>query len=309
MKVLIVCSGNSQNICFITDQAESLKKIGVEISFYLIKGSGIKGYLKNYSLMLQAIKEFKPDLIHAHYGLSGLLSVLQRKIPVVTTYHGSDINDKKAFLLSKISIFLSKKNIFVSQKLKEKAGNIKGEVIPCGIDVSLFKPMDKEESRKLMKLELSKTYILFSSSFDNKVKNYDLARKAVESIENKNVELIELNGYGRNEVALLFNAVDVAIMTSFNEGSPQFIKEAMACKTPLVSTDVGDVSDLIHNVSGCYLTSYNDIEVGRDLTKALNFAKSESKTKGRLKILEKGLDEVSIANKILELYKEMLHHK
>jgi len=309
MKVLIVCSGNSTNIRFITDQAESLKKIGVEISFYLIKGSGIKGYLKNYSLMLQAIKEFKPDIIHAHYGLSGLLSVLQRKIPVVTTYHGSDINDKKAFQLSRMSIFLSRKNIFVSQRLKEKAQNTTGYVIPCGIDSSLFKPMDKEQSRRLMKLELNKTYILFSSSFDNKVKNYDLAKKAVESIEDKNVELLELNGYDRNEVALLFNAADVAIMTSFNEGSPQFIKEAMACNTPLVSTDVGDVSDLIHNVSGCYLTSYNDIEVGRDLATALNFAKSESKTKGRFKILEKGLDEVSIANKILELYNEILHHK
>lgn len=309
MRVLIVCSGNSSNICFITDQAESLKKIGVEISFYLIKGSGIKGYLKNYNLMLQAIKEFDPDIIHAHYGLSGLLTVLQRKIPVVTTYHGSDINDRKAFLLSRMSIFLSRKNIFVSLKLKEKARDSSGVVIPCGIDISLFKPMDKLESRKLMNLKASETYVLFSSSFDNKVKNYNLARKSVESIEGEKIKLLELNGYERNEVALLFNAVDVVIMTSFNEGSPQFIKEAMACNTPLVSTDVGDVSELISNIPGCYLTSYDYAEVAQDLAKAISFAKTESKTKGRIKILEKGLDTFSIANNIFELYKEILNHK
>ncbi|RZL46671.1 MAG: glycosyltransferase [Pedobacter sp.] len=309
MRVLIICSGNSSNICFITDQAESLRKIGVEISFYLIKGSGVKGYLKNYKSMLEAINEFQPDLIHAHYGLSGLLAVLQTKIPVVTTYHGSDINDRKALMLSRISLVLSKKNIFVSQKLKERAGSAKGVVIPCGIDVSLFKPMDKIESRKWMKLENSKRYILFASSADNKVKNYELARKAVQLINDKEVKLLELKGYDRKEVALLLNAVDMAIMTSFNEGSPQFIKEALACNTPLVSTDVGDVAALIKGISGCNLTSYNDLEVAQNLEATLSFANTKSRTNGRSKILEMGLDEETIASKILDLYKEVLNHK
>lgn len=309
MKVLIICSGNSSNICFITDQAESLRNKGVEVCFFLIKGSGIKGYLKNYKQMLQAIKEFRPDIIHAHYGLSGLLSVLQRKVPVVTTYHGSDINDRKALLFSKVSILLSKRNIFVSQKLKDRARDKKGVVIPCGIDISLFEPKDKLTSRLAIGLEKNKTYILFSSSFNNTVKNYQLARKAVGLLADENVEVLELNGYGRKEVALLFNAIDVAIMTSYNEGSPQFVKEAMACNTPLVSTDVGDVTDLIQGVSGCYLVSYDELEVAQKLRTAISFAKSKSKTNGREMILRKKLDESLVATEILDLYREILRRE
>jgi teichuronic acid biosynthesis glycosyltransferase TuaC len=48
MKVLIVCSGNSGNINpFIKDQGEALEKQGIIISYFLIKGKGVNGYLKN----------------------------------------------------------------------------------------------------------------------------------------------------------------------------------------------------------------------------------------------------------------------
>src|ERR1035437_3240977 len=118
MKVLIVCSGNAGYISpFVKEQANNLRKSGIEIDYFLIKGKGWIGYLFNYHAMIEKIKSYQPSIIHAHYGLSGMLAVMQRKIPVIVTFHGSDINSKgfeKGFSI--LAIKLSKHNIFVSKK-------------------------------------------------------------------------------------------------------------------------------------------------------------------------------------------------
>ncbi len=92
IKILIVCSGNSDELSpFIQEQADSLSTLGIKIDFFKIKGKGMFGYLRNHFKYKEKIRNFKPDVIHAHYGLSGLFANLQRKVPVVTTYHGSDL--------------------------------------------------------------------------------------------------------------------------------------------------------------------------------------------------------------------------
>jgi teichuronic acid biosynthesis glycosyltransferase TuaC len=82
--------------------------------------------------------------------------------------------------------------------------------------------------------------------------------------------LLELNKYTREEVAVLMTAVDVALMTSFSEGSPQFVKEALACNCPVVSTDVGDVRAVISSIPSCYITSYAPSNVADKLRSVLN---------------------------------------
>jgi glycosyltransferase involved in cell wall biosynthesis len=96
----------------------------------------------------------------------------------------------------------------------------------------------------------------------------------------------------------LLNAVDVALMCSFMEGSPQFIKEAMACNCPIVSTDVGDVKEIIKNVPGCYITSFELDDVVEKLRLAFAYGK---RTTGRGKIQH--LDNNIIARKVVEIYK------
>ena len=118
MKILIVASYNKNKFApFIVEQAEALKRVGCEIDYFGVVGKGIKGYLSAFSVLRKKIKSFKPDVIHAHYGLSGLLANLQRKVSVVTTYHGSDINLPNVLRISKIAMILSAWNIFVSQKM------------------------------------------------------------------------------------------------------------------------------------------------------------------------------------------------
>jgi glycosyltransferase involved in cell wall biosynthesis len=299
-KVLIVCSINRGRVSpFIIEQAESLLNCGVETDYFYIKGKGIKGYLKNLKSLRAKIQEFSPDLIHAHYGFSGLLSCLQRIVPVIVTFHGSDIHGGfKNLILSRITMFLSLNYIFVSNDLKKLANSKKGIVIPCGIDTDLFKPMNKKVCRERLNLPHDKKYILFSSNFDNEIKNYPLAKESITKLNNPTIELIELKNYSRQEVSLLMNAADVCLLTSFNEGSPQFIKESMACNRPIVSTDVGDVSNLFVNVENVFITNYTS-EVTAD---KLKIALGAEYSSGRNQITSLGLDLKSISLKLVSFY-------
>jgi len=300
-RILIVCSINWGKVApFVLDQAESLKVQGIEIDFYTISQKGLWGYLKSRKGLLQKIKEFTPDIVHAHYGLSGLFANLQRRVPVVTTYHGSDINYRKMFRFSRMAIVLSKFNIFVSQKNIEK---VKPEqnyaLIPCGVDTELFKPLNKAECRAKLGFTNDEKIVLFSASFDNKIKNPVLAKNAIELLPD--VRLIELKGYSRQQVSLLMNAVDAVLMTSFTEGSPQFIKEAMACNCPVVSVDVGDVKDVISGVENCFITPYDHKIIAECLH---NVISSGKRTMGRDKISH--FDNQLIAEEIVKVYNKVL---
>lgn len=275
MKILVVCSHRyyapytDYVAPFIYEQMQGLKALGCEFRVCFVKGGGLKSYLRAWREMQKMITTYQPDIIHAHYGLCCLLANIQRKVPVISTFHGSDINDPKIRVLSKIAIRLSQKNIFVSERLKSLIKNPqRAIVIPCSVDTTTFYPMDKMKCRKQLGMDLGKTYVLFSKEFADTVKNYPLAKQAVGKY-NPQADLLEFYGYTREQVPLLYNAVDLCLMTSFTEGSPQFVKEAIACGCPIVSTDVGDVQEVIEGVSNCYLSTYEVDDVVNGMQKAL----------------------------------------
>jgi teichuronic acid biosynthesis glycosyltransferase TuaC len=305
MNILFVCSGNNNKISpFITDQADELVKLGVNIFYFSIQGKGIWGYLKNLKKIKNLIKNEQIDLIHAHYGLSGLLSSLQRKTPVVITFHGSDIHQKKNILFSKLAIFLSTENIFVSQKLKDLSKSKKGYVIPCGVDTSLFYPRNKIDCKKVFNLSENINYVLFSSSFSIKIKNPELAINSISEIEN--CELIELKNFTREEVAILMNAADVCLMTSFNEGSPQFIKESLASCKAIVSTKIGDVPENFGNLEGCFLIDFSIADCVKKIRQAIEFSNLNTRTNGLDQINKLNLDSKIIATQIKNIYLNIL---
>ena len=299
MKILIVCSKNSGRIApFITDQVEALQEAGVNCEYFTVEGKGIKGYLLNLLPLWRKISVWKPDIVHAHYGLSGVLANLQRKVPVVTTYHGSDINNPKVRRFSKIAIRLSAWNIFVSQKNIQLSGVEKRfSLIPCGVDTKVFKPMDKAVCRQKFGFDPDEKMILFAGAFDNKVKNPELAMEAVAKIPD--ARLLELKGYNRTQVAELMNAVDVCLMTSHTEGSPQFVKEAMACNCPVVSVNVGDVEDLLQGVEHCEIVEREADLISENLNALLL---SSVRSDGNKKIRNSGLAADRVAEKLKEIY-------
>jgi glycosyltransferase involved in cell wall biosynthesis len=290
---------------FVKEQMEALCALGVECYCFLVQGKGVSGYLRQLKPLKNKISTFHPDVVHAHFGLCGLLANLQRKIPVVTSYHGSDINDKKVLLFSKLAMHLSAWNTFVSRKTIELAKpKKKYALLPCGIDFSELQLADRQEARRQMNLLGNRHYVLFSGAFDNAVKNAPLAKEAVALLGDDNVELLELKGYSRDEVTLLMCAADALLMTSVSEGSPQVIKEAMACGCPIVSVDVGDVKERIESVEGCYVAKTSEPkELAELLRKALSF---DEKTKGREKLLADGLDNQQVARRLVEIYETVL---
>ncbi|MGA1977613.1 MAG: glycosyltransferase [Bacteroidales bacterium] len=321
MKILIVVSGNSGELTpFVKEQADSLA-IGYDLKFnyFFIVGKGIRGYLKNFNKLRNKISSYRPGLIHAHYGLSGLLAVLAKKSdPVIVTFHGNDINTLHPLgrfqpnwnrIISRAVYKMSNHSLFVTKDLANqiKAKPVKSDIIPCQVNLDTFYPVDKSEARMKMNLSMTKKYVLFSSSFKIPIKNYPLAKRTCSHFDD--LELIELSGFSRPEVNLLLNACDLALLTSYNEGSNQFIKEAMACNRPIVSTDVGDVRWIFGNTEGCYLTSFDVQDVINNVEKALEFSEKTGSTKGRERIIELGLDAETTARKIMGVYKKVLKIK
>lgn len=306
MKILVVANYNEGHFSpFVLEQMKFLRQQGVELDTFGIIGKGLIGYLGNLAGLKKKIQSYQPDLIHAHYGLSGLLANLQRKVPVVTTFHGSDIHSGGIILkLSQITMRLSAHNIYVSQKLVELSGSntSKGTVIPCGVDLNTILSVPRSEAMK--EVRRTKPFVLFSSSFTNGVKNPTLAKEAMQNITD--TDLVELKGYTRQEVNMLMNATGCLLMTSHREGSPQVIKEAMACGTPIVSVDVGDVKDVISGTDGCFIADRDPQDIAEKIKMALVF---KGKTNGRQKIIEMGMSNEFVAERLLSIYHGILEKR
>lgn len=310
MKILVV-SRYKPNIAkhvlpFVEEQYTSLLDVGCKAELFLLQGN----YWRQWNTLRAKIREFQPDIIHAHYGLSCLLANLTtRHVPVVSTYHGSDINLPKVRPFSKMAMRLSAWNIFVSKRNMALAGAEKSKkcsLVPCGVALSDDQLQTREEGRKKIGWSTEEKKVLFTGAFDNEVKNPELAKQAINELRNGgvNAELVELKGYTRLQVNTLICAVDCLLMTSKTEGSPQVVKEAMACGCPIVSVDVGDVAERIDGVDGCYLVPSRDPhEIAEALKKTLLL---KGRTAGRNRIIKMGLTNEQVAKRIIEIYEKVI---
>ena len=290
---------------FIREQVEALRAQSCECKYYLVRKKGIWGYLKEIPSLRKKIRKYQPDIIHAHYGLCGLLAnMATRRVPVVSTYHGSDINNSKNRKFSKLAIRLSTWNIFVSKRNVEIAQPKKHwSLIPCGVALSEEQLMTRTEARKALGWSATDKTVLFTSALDNAVKDPELAKASVALLDG--VELVELKGFNRQQVNTLMCACDCLLMTSKTEGSPQVIKEAMACGCPIVSVDVGDVAERTEGVEGCYVVkSREPRDIAEAIEKAIAF---EGKTNGREHILDAGLTSEQVAKRIIEIYSNVIN--
>ena len=376
MKILIVASDkNGRFAPFIEEQMAALEARGIEVLRYGITGKGIIGYLRELPALRRVIRSVRPDLIHAHYGLSGLLANLQRLVPVVTTYHGSDINVPSILRFSKIAMRLSAHNIFVSKRnvviaLGDEAMRLLGDkakgtengkadapastpytlhstpteaftpytlhttpknaLLPCGVNIP--QPWSELQTQWIGQLTLNQwvhgeldkeiKYVLFAGAFDNAVKDPELAKSVIavynssftnrqspiadrqSPIANRQIELIELKGYTREQVTALMYNCHALLMTSKTEGSPQVVKEAMACGCPIVSVDVGDVAERTSGVEGCYVVPTREPkDIAEALQKALAFGR---RTNGRERIIEMGLSNEQVAKQLEAIYRMLV---
>lgn len=307
MKVLFVFSGNSaQGISpFIQEQANNLMDMGIKVEFFPIKGKGFVGYVKNIQKLRNVAKAGRYQIVHGHFLWSIIISLFSGIPKKIGTFHGSDLNIKSYRWFAKHLVvpFLDKV-IVVNDVMRDWLRSSKVHVIPCGIDTKIFYPHEPHTAAQCAAIVPDLVNVLFSSSFSRHVKNYPLAKQSIERLRfEKRVNLIELHSYSREEVAQMLNNVDLLLLTSLWEGSPQVVKEAMACNTPIVSVDVGDVRWLLDGLDGCYVTSHDPEDIASKIEQVIDF---KDKTKGRERLFELGLDSESVARKIIEVYNSVI---
>ena len=279
MNVLLVHSGNAVNssneYTFVKEQGEALTSLGIHVSYYAVTGKGVWGYLSSLPGLKKAISENQIDLVHAHYGLCGALAVLQRKVPVIITFHNGETLTRKGRVISSLAARFSAYNIFVAQHIHDGLIHISGgyRILPCGIDLSRLEPMPKADAIAAAGLPTDRPNILFGGSFSNTRKNYPLAKEAI---------------------------------STKSEGSPQVVKEAMACNCPIVATRVADIPSLLSGVTHSYVTGFDADEIASKIDLILQ---SGERSNGRERIYQLKLDNPQVAASLLSIYKSILSKK
>ena len=323
MKVLFIGSSNYEEgiSSIVANQGKSLEDIGIDVEYFGIYGKGARGYLKNLSPLKKVIRKGNYDILHAHYGVSGLLTLMARKKETtVISYMGSDlIRLGKVSLKNKLigiaEIFLNRffarhSYDYIIVKSENMAARLPGisnmSIMPNGANLKLFHPVEMKRSREILGLETDARIILFASDPGRTEKNFQLAQKAVETLDFENVKMLPLVNINQDMMKYYYSAADLLLLTSLYEGSPNVVKEAMACNCPIVSTDVGDVKSIIDGCDGCYLAAFDSEDVKSQIHRALTFAAGGTRTAGRTKLQNDGLDAESIALKIRNIYKSLV---
>jgi len=305
MKVLFVASGNHGKISpVVKAQGDSLAKVGIEVDYFLIKGKGIKGYLGQILPLRRYWKNGNYDVAHAHFSFSSYVASLARVKPLVVSLMGSDLkatpwNKKMIRFFSKVFRW---REIIV--KSNDMAADLPMEVhvIPNGVDTELFVPMEKQLCQQKLGWKEGAKHILFPANPNRTEKDFPLAQGAVSLLGN-DVQLHVYENVEHNDTVYFYNAADAVLLTSKWEGSPNVIKEAMACNRPIVSTNVGDVKERVEGVDGCFVAETREPqEIVGLLQKALAF---EGKNCGREKLINDGLDCMTVAKELKHIYKRV----
>jgi len=302
MKILFVASGNSGKVTpIIRNQGESLVQAGAEVEYFLIRGKGIRGYLRNVPSIRKQIRNGHYDVVHAHYSLSAFAASLAGARHMVVSLMGSDVKASKAYKwLIRIfaTVFRWKTIIVKSADMYRDLGMNDAVIIPNGVNLQHFCKMDQTECREKLGWSSSVIHILFPANPSRPEKDFYLARQTVALLQD--VELHAFIDVSNEQTPVYYNAADAVLLTSKWEGSPNVIKEAMACGCKIVSTDIGDVRERLSGVDGCYVADTRQPEeLAELLKKALAY---DGETNGRERIIADGLDSDSVAKQLLKLY-------
>jgi len=306
MKVLFVCSGNNERKgpnTVVKNQAESLKKLGIEVEFYCIVGQGAFGYLKNVPLLRKQLATHNYDCVHAHYADSAAVATLAGAQPLVVSLMGTDaLESKKGKIFIRLLNFWWKKIIVKTEQMK-KAVRIKNvEILANGVDLDLYLPKDRMVMKRELGWDLDKKQILFMADPERLEKNFALAEQAFKLLDEIRVELKIVHGIPHSDTFRYYYAADALLMTSLHEGSPNVVKEAMACNLPIICTDVGDVRHLIGGLSNCFVTGYDAKEIAQAISAVL---KQNQVSDGRERLIALKLSSNEVASRLKSIYEKV----
>ena len=305
---------------FVVQQYNKLIENHISVDIIHVKGNGNPFcYIKNWLIVRKVLKNGNYNIVHAQWAQSAL-SAIPLFIPLVVTYRGDDlegiINNKgKHGIASYILRFLSKSvslfsdhNIIVSSHFKSKlwSKNTPLTVIPSGIDFSMIPKINKKESRIKWNYPLDKTIVIFPNKKSVYRKRFDLVERCIQLLPEEYKDKIILKvayGFDRTEIMEQMIASDFLIFASMHEGSPNIIKEAIACNLPIISVDVADVKSRISHIPGCFLVnSYDPQDLSNALLNALKYDYSHYSSIDYIK----NLDENILVTKLIDIYKSLI---
>ncbi len=266
MKILAVTT-EWEKAPFVRQQIAFLQRLGHQVDVFHFQGrKNPINYLRAWWRLRRQYDPARYDVLHAHFGQSGMV-LLPRKRPLVVTFRGSDLQGVIGHrgrvtlpgrVLQSVSRFVASRAdriIVVSEHMAAfLPPGARYDVLPSGLDLSLFKPMDRMACREELGLPADKKLILFGGRPETARKRVPLAQAAVALLKKEvDAELVLMNSVPHERMPMYHNACDVVFLTSVHEGSPNIVKEALACNVPVVSVDVGDVRERIAGIEGCYL--------------------------------------------------------
>lgn len=297
---------------FVQAQMESLRPLGVEFDTLFIDGRASRwNYLRAVSQMHALLRKRRYDLVHAHFGLSGWVARCQLRLPVVVSFMGDDVLGRPrrdgsitaygrflqaaSFLLARVVAAA----IVKSAEMKSKLRLASAEVIPNGVDLNAFRPVDRDEACRALGLDPANKYVLFPYDPAEQRKRYDLIQAAVKESQAQipAIEILHVRGVPRGRMPLYMNAANVLVLASIFEGSPNAVKEAMAVNLPVVAVDVGDVRELIGHTEGCYIVPR---EAKPMAEKIVEVCRRGARTRGREDIARLSIDKV--AERVVAVY-------
>jgi teichuronic acid biosynthesis glycosyltransferase TuaC len=307
---------------YVEQQITGLRQIGLDFDVLFLDRArnGVGVYLFLARQLRTRIAKFKPDLVHVMYGgvMAHVVTSAVTRIPTIVTFHGSDLLGEHlsgrireaiagfGVRCSKTAAQRASGVITVSQvladALPQNVNRTKVRVIPCGIDLRRFKPLDQHTCRERLHWARDRFHVLFSGSSDP-VKRPWLAQATIKKLHEVGIEaeLHFLRGIPNDQVPLWLNASHVVLLTSLHEGSPTIVKEALACNVPVVSVDVGDVKERIAGIDGCYLASPDPDDLSLKLKLVLT---NWRRVPGRTTMKELSLQ--SVALRIKTFYEDVV---
>jgi teichuronic acid biosynthesis glycosyltransferase TuaC len=260
---------------FIRRQADALRTAGGDIDVFHFRGAqNPLNYVRAWRAVRRHLATGRYDLVHAQFGQSGLVA-LPKRVPLVVTFRGSDllgmVSDKtgrhtwRGRLVQWLSRMVARRAdavIVVSEHMKAQLpAAVHPSVIPSGLDLELFHPIPRDEARQRLGWRLDRRVVLFVGRPFQARKRHALARDAVERLDRSlAAELVVAWGVPYAEMPLYMSAADVLVCTSMQEGSPNAVKEALACNLPVVSVPVGDVALRLQGIDGCELCANDQPE-------------------------------------------------
>ena len=303
---------------FVARQVESLRQAGVAVDvLHLRRAQGRNVYRGLGKRVERLTAELGVDLVHVMYGgvMADAVTRAVRACPVVVSFCGSDLLGRKGdglvdSLSVRFTVLASRRAARRADGVIVKSRNLFGAlpaevdpsrawIVPNGVDFHRFRPMDRAESQRLLGWESRHPHVLFPAPRGRPEKRYALAEASVQHLNRSGarVELHALEGVRHEEVPLWLNAANAVLLTSAHEGSPNSVKEALACNVPVVSVDVGDVRERLMGIDGCFLADPTPEDIAENLDRAIS---RPGRIDARRAVADLALDRV--AAKVCQIY-------